>query len=282
LKEAVLSPSTIRGYKQIRNEYLESIMSTTFKSLTNEKIQLAINKEIKTRNLSTKTLKNITGLLASALKEYYPDFQFNVSLPQKRKYESHIPTIQEVNKILQETVNTDLYIPIMLSVCLGLRRSEICALEWKDIDYENKAIKISKAKVLNNEDGWEIKNPKSYAGNRILPAPDILLYALKKENKSKGYIISISPTVLSHRFIRLVKNLGLQHFRFHDLRHFNASVMLSLNIPDKYAMERMGHSTPNMLKSVYQHTFSDKKEEINHMINNYLETNMQHIMQHDN
>ncbi len=281
MKSAVLSPSTIRGYKQIRNQYLDGIMGIDFKSLKNEKIQLELNKEIKSRNLSTKTLRNITGLISSTLKEYYPDFQFSVALPQKQRYEAHIPTIEEVNMLLRETTDTDLYIPIMLSVCLGLRRSEICALEWKDIDFKNCTIKISKAKVLNNDDGWEIKNPKSYAGNRVVKIPSILIGVLQKEKTKKGALIKISPTILSHRFIRLVDRLGLQHFRFHDLRHFNASVMLALNIPDKYAMERMGHSTPNMLKTVYQHTFDDKKDEINNAINNYLETNMQHDMQHE-
>jgi len=62
----------------------------------------------------------------------------------------------------------------------------------------------------------------------------------------------------------------LPHFRFHDLRHANTSVMLALNIPDKYAMERMGHATNNMLKTVYQHTMDEKRESVSDAIDEYF------------
>lgn len=55
-----------------------------------------------------------------------------------------------------------------------------------------------------------------------------------------------------------------------DLRHYNASIMLALNVPDKYAMERMGYSTPATLKKVYQHTMAGKRAEVNSMINSHM------------
>lgn len=54
------------------------------------------------------------------------------------------------------------------------------------------------------------------------------------------------------------------------LRHLNASVMLLLGIPDKYAMERGGWSTPSVLKSVYQHTFSDERKLVDKRIDDYF------------
>ena len=50
-------------------------------------------------------------------------------------------------------------------------------------------------------------------------------------------------------------------FRFHDLRHYTASVLLALGVPDKYAMEVMGHATNATLKQIYQHTMDDKRRE---------------------
>jgi integrase len=58
--------------------------------------------------------------------------------------------------------------------------------------------------------------------------------------------------------------------RFHDLRHMNASVMLQLGVPDKYAMERGGWSTDSTLKQVYQHTFDEKRNEIDSQIDDYF------------
>lgn len=84
---------------------------------------------------------------------------------------------------------------------------------------------------------------------------DIVFNALPTQDKT---LIILSPNQISDSFARLVKKTCDRSFSFHALRHYNASVMLQLNIPDKYAMERMGHSTNNMLKRVYQHTFEDE------------------------
>jgi len=72
--------------------------------------------------------------------------------------------------------------------------------------------------------------------------------------------------------------------RFHDLRHLNASVMVKLGIPDKYAMERGGWATNQTLKNVYQHTFSEERNVVDQKIDAYLTDilkNMQHEMQHE-
>ena len=57
--------------------------------------------------------------------------------------------------------------------------------------------------------------------------------------------------------------------------------MLALNIPDKYAMERMGHATNTMLKTVYQHTFLQKQIEVSSLLNTHIDTLLQHEMQHN-
>lgn len=71
------------------------------------------------------------------------------------------------------------------------------------------------------------------------------------------------------KFKALLKANGLD-MTFHDLRHLSASVMLMLNIPDKYAMERGGWSTPSTLKAVYQHTFSEERKIVDKKIDAYF------------
>ena len=71
--------------------------------------------------------------------------------------------------------------------------------------------------------------------------------------------------------MRLCASLDIE-CRFHDLRHYNASIMLSLNVPDKYAMERLGQSTPGLIKAVYQHVMSDKRDEVNQTVNTAAES----------
>ena len=69
---------------------------------------------------------------------------------------------------------------------------------------------------------------------------------------------------------RLRDELGLKQINFKSLRHYYASMMLMNNVPDKYAMKRMGHATDNMLKNVYQHIIDKKDVEVTETINNYL------------
>ena len=57
---------------------------------------------------------------------------------------------------------------------------------------------------------------------------------------------------------------------FHDLRHVNASIMTILNIPDKYAQERGGWKTDNIMKSTYMQTFSKQREEVDQLVDNYM------------
>ena len=79
-----------------------------------------------------------------------------------------------------------------------------------------------------------------------------------------------SPNYIWKHFDRICEENGIPHFTIHSLRHANASAMLKLNIPDKYAMERMGHSTPNMLKQVYQHIFRDEQTKVANKMNDYF------------
>ncbi|MEG2639335.1 MAG: hypothetical protein RR992_07505, partial [Clostridiales bacterium] len=62
------------------------------------------------------------------------------------------------------------------------------------------------------------------------------------------------------------------HCRFHDLRHVNASIMLMLGVPDKYAMKRGGWATERIMKDIYQQTFKDEESIVNNKIDDYFFT----------
>ena len=82
--------------------------------------------------------------------------------------------------------------------------------------------------------------------------------------------MGLTPNDITNRFKTVLKHAGLPHFRFHDLRHANASIMLALGIPDKYAQERMGHATDNMLQQVYQHTLHSQRAKIDEKVDAYF------------
>lgn len=264
-KSNILSPSTIREYRRMRKQYLKTIVDKPVFKLSNQEVQTAINIEAQTH--AYKTVRNIFGLLSAALKG---KVDLDVALPQKEKIKITIPTQQEIQRLLQYAAGKEIELPILLSACLGLRRGEIAPLDYSDIDFQRKTITVSKSMVLNSSSEWVVKKPKTYSGNRTLKVYDFILDKVQERKDAELPLISLTPNQISDEFSYALEKTGLPHFRFHDLRHYNASVMLSLNIPDKYAMERMGHATNNMLKTVYQHTMQEKEDSVDAALSEYF------------
>ncbi|MEA5084391.1 MAG: site-specific integrase [Lachnospiraceae bacterium] len=272
-KTNVLSPSTVRSYKYYRKHHLQKLMPVRLSEVTQTDIQSAVNTEAKL--WSPKTVRNLHGLLSATLKEYLPHFELNTVLPQKIKKDIYIPTDNDIAVLLSNCKIDNLRLAIILAYSMGLRRSEICALKVQNIDYTKKLLRIKGAVVLNDDKTWQTKTTKTLASDRVLHIPDVAYAELEK---FKGQpiatpLLTYVPSQITDSFKRLVDRCGLPHFRFHDLRHYNASMMLALNIPDKYAMQIMGHSTNNMLKTVYQHTTATKMDDVYEQINQHLNIN---------
>lgn len=268
-KDTVLSPATVREYKQERRNNLQGLMNVKLNNLTQELIQREINLESK--NHSPKTIRNMHGLLSAALKMYYPEFILETTLPQKEKFDIQMLTEDEMKSVLNHVANSEMELPVLFSMCLGLRRSEICGLTWDCVNLNKRIIIIRKAQVRNDNREWVIKKTKNYTSNRTVTLNNVLYNKLSEEKDKTGFIIKLRPDIITQRFERIIKHLGLPRFRFHDLRHYNASIMLALGIPDKYAMKRMGHATNNMLKTVYQHTLENEEEKINAIVDEYFD-----------
>lgn len=268
-KDAVLSPSTIRGYHRLRNNSIQGIMPVRLSDLTQEAVQKEINRMAKTK--SPKSVRNAHGLLSAALSVYKPDMVLRTTLPQKERYEAAIPSGEDIEKILEAAKGTKIELPVLLAIWLGLRASEIIGITWDSI--EGKTLHIKQA-IVDGENGPVVKTTKTYSGNRKIRVPDYILSLIEAQPKKDEYVIHMSGQGIYSAFCRLCKKNGLPHYRFHDLRHANASVMLALGIPDKYAMERMGHATNNMLKTVYQHTMEEKRRDVDDAVDKYFMTKL--------
>lgn len=268
--DKVLSPSTVRVYDQTLRLYLQPLMPIKLSKLTNTMIQDAVNAEAVGH--APKTVRNSVALLSATLKRYRPDFAMHINLPQKQKPSIQIPTEEEMQKVLQCAEGTEMEAPLLLAACLGLRRSEILGLKWDKINFETGTICIDTAVVYDINYTPTAKPPKSASGYRVLTVAPYILDVLKRDKaKAKSdYVTTLTGKQLYSRFDRILRNLGLPHYRLHDLRHYHASVMLAMGVPDKYAMQRMGHATDNMLKNVYQHIMTQKKNEIDDTLDSYF------------
>ena len=260
-KSNVLSPTTIYNYRKIFKNDIQPLMKIKLSALTKEKIQEAFNAET-AKGKSVKSMRNTMGLLSASLSAFDLEHLVKVTLPKRQPVEIKIPTPNEITEIYEIFKNdADMTLAITLAVQLGLRRSEICALQGKDVS--NGYLTINKAMVTDGNGNWIIKPPKSVSGNRKLPLTDDLKALIHAE--PDDHIVHINPNVITKRFVRAKTG-----YRFHALRHYHASIMLSMGVPNKYAMERMGHSTDNMLKQVYQHTMKEKQDQIADQLNDFF------------
>ena len=266
-RSAVLSPSTIAGYKRIRKNLMAGISTVQLADLTQDKIQRWVNSLARSRK-KPKTIQNAHGFLSAILREYRPDFALHTTLPQKEKTEIQIPTEEEVVAIVNAARGTKYELPITLAIWLGLRASEIRGLRWKDIQGNYVLIRTA---IVAGEDGPVEKGTKTYSGSRKIHLPPYLQQLIMSQPHRDEHIVHLSGHAIYNGFVRICQKAGVPHFRFHDLRHLNASVMLAENIPDKYSMKRMGHATSNMLKTTYQHTIKEKENAFDKIIDGHFE-----------
>lgn len=155
-----------------------------------------------------------------------------------------------------------------------MRRGEICALDSRDIS--GNVVHVCRNMVITPEGTWIVKTPKSYAGDRYIEFPD---FVAERWKGISGRITALTPDIITNRFPRILKRAGIPHFRFHDLRHYSASIQHALGIPDAYIMQRGGWGNDGVLKAVYRHAMDSRQAGMNQIANRHFST-MQHEVQH--
>ncbi len=262
-RKPVISPRSIRNYNYIRNHEIQAIMPIKIADITQEIVQKIINEDAVKH--SPKTVRDHHGLISAVLSQERPDFALNTVLPQMIRPNLYIPSDDDVKKIMDLAVGTELELPIMLAAFGPMRRAEICALQSDCIS--GNVVHVMYNMVLNEDGKWIIKAPKTFSGDRYIEFPDFVAEKLKKVD---GKVTTLNPDALTCRFRRLVRRSGVHSFRFHDLRHYSASIQHALGIPDAYIMQRGGWKTDSVLKTVYRHAMDDKQKAMNQKANLYF------------
>ena len=257
IKDGVLSPSTIRGYHTILNNSISEIAHIKLTNLSRVRLQSYINELSKTK--SPKTVRNIYGLITAVYALYAPDYSIGrITLPQKQPPKERALTQQEITSLLSAVVGHRNEIPILLALWLGLRQSEIFALEWSDIDLGNDTVYIHRAKVPDRNHQYVIKETtKNVTSTRTLHLPSYLKEKMLKVEKREGLVYKYSASVLGRDLKKLLDSVGIADISLHDLRRTMATIGVSLNIADKIMMARGGWSNPQTMKNIYQKVQSD-------------------------
>lgn len=271
LKEDVLSPATVRGYKIMQRNRFQELMDRNIYSLAKDEIQRAISQE--TRKVSAKTVYNAYGLIRPVLREYDIDV-FGLKLPQKIKPKKKYLQPEDIGKLLEAAQGDSCEAAIIMAAWLGMRRSEIIGLCWDCVDFERKTISIRRTVVPNKNNQFILKEgAKNEASQRTISCPDYLMDMLKRMYSpgQSGQVFTMHPDTLRKHIHAICAKAGLTDTTVHGLRHTNAAVMKYLGIDDRHAMARGGWTNESTYKQTYSYVFDHAEQAADQEINRYFE-----------
>lgn len=177
-------------------------------------------------------------MLRAVIDTYHPEIKLHITLPQKIQTQLYVPSDSDIKSILDyfSKNDKDMEIAVYLAAFGTMRRSEICALTSDNIN--GNIIYVNKAMADKGSNEWVIKTTKTVKSTRMIEMPELVV----KKLPPSGRIVNLNPDQVTHRFEKAIKNLRITSFRFQDLRHYAASIMHAIGIPDQYIMQRgVGH-----------------------------------------
>lgn len=251
MKRNVLSPRTVKEYTENIGRFSDHFLNLKIDDITQADIQLEINKLAKDR--APKTVRNYHGFISSVIKTFRPDMVIRTTLPQKVKYVPKTPSQEDVKELLEMVKGTRYEIPFRLG-CLGLRRSEVCALSKDDL--KGNILTINKALVQNKDRQFIIKVTKTTDSAREIYVTDELAELIRNTGDR---VYEGHPGKILQKLHKCQDKLSLERFRLHDLRHFYASYAHQKGMSDADIMASGGWKTDNVMKNVYRHAVEVSK-----------------------
>jgi integrase len=235
--------------------------------------------------LSPRTVHHMHRILKQALKQAvkWKLLVINpcdaVDPPKVEKKEMKTYDMPQTVCALNEMRQTRFLIAYLLAAMCGLRRGEIGALRWKNVDLDTGAIRVVQtARQIGTEVSYKpVKNAKGrpvalspimvseLRAHRARQMQEMLRLGLKVSGDSFVYAqpdgSPIKPGSITNEWKRLVAKHALPHIRFHDLRHTHATAMLASGIHPKIAQERLGHSSISVTMDLYSHVMPNMQSD---------------------
>lgn len=254
----IISPTSVRGYRVAKERAVEEFGDSYIKDITARDIT-AFLRRLAAKDLAKSTVKNhkiiINRIFNYAVREgdvKYTPTQ-GVEIPRGLKQKRRTSATVEDEATIKRTAN--IWIMPYMALMTGLRKGELLALQWKDIDFENNIITVTKS--LYYEGSAHIKTPKTESGNRIVP----LLAPLKEELAPKigapeNFILSDDgkKPLSQKRFRTLLKHYseatGITS-TMHQLRKSFATVAVKAGVPPKTLQAILGHKNISTTLDIY-------------------------------
>jgi integrase len=221
-------------------------------------MHLVLHKALDYAVLSRKVAQNVCDL---------------VKPPRYVAPEQHVLSEEQARRLLQVAQGHRLEVLLNLALVTGMRRGELIGLKWSDIDLERGTLQVRRTVDRIGTHGFIESEPKTAKGRRQIILPRFMVDLLKQHRTRQREIRLKAGTAwhdqdivfctlvgtfmeashLREHFQRLLKDAGLPHMRFHDLRHSTATILLAQGINPKVVQELLGHSHINVTLGIYGH-----------------------------
>ena len=283
-----IRPSTMNYYhRNIEQHIIPAIGDIPLNKLTTRDLQKLYNdlqsngrlRKVRKKEkpgLSNSTVRGIHMMLHNALDRAVKEKLIltnpteNCIIPKIEKQEMKILHPDHISSYLNAAERRNALPMFYLELVSGLRKGELVALQWSDLDEANCTISVSKQASWDTEHQLILSRPKTGNSIREVSIPQDAVELLKQEHAKHpdnpwmfpsgrtGEMYHPDSVVTLHK--RILKDAGLEHIRFHDLRHTCASLLLKSGISMKDIQAWLGHSNYNTTANIYAHLESNSKE----------------------
>lgn len=276
--------STYVKYKKLIKYIVADLGNVWLQKLTPEQVRrfytkMGKKKEDGGKGLSSKTINETHGLLHLALKNavrwgYISRNVCDLVDPPRIVSREVTPlTLEQAQAFLENVRENRLEMLLTMAVVTGMRRGELLALRWSNIDFDRKTLLVLHTVDYIPKYGYVETEPKTAAGKRLVKLHPFLIEKLKqyrvrqleqqlkqgKDWENRDLVFAdlrggyFNPGYLNRLFTRLLREVGLPHMHFHDLRHSAATILLSMGVNIKVIQELLGHSDIAITLRVYGH-----------------------------
>lgn len=240
--------------------------------------------------LAPKTVRDIYAILKSILNYASQEYQFNnimqnISLPKKETPAYEILTRKEQDKLVDSILEDMGHLRkagILICLYTGLRLGEICALRWKDVDFDKKLIYVrhtlqrisSVDRKAANKTRLILDSPKTKTSIRSIPLNTSLLVLFRKMGPATSpdaFVLTnrkdcVEPRNYQYFFHTYLKEIGIRSVNFHILRHTFASRCVESGFDIKILSELLGHSSASITLNHYIHASMENKRKHMNML----------------
>ena len=241
----------------------------------------------KAKGLSTTTVHSVHLMLHAALERAVKERLIprnpteDCIAPKPRKIEMQILPSEDMHTYLEAAKARDLLPMFYLELVSGLRKGELVALQWDDVDIQGKTISVSKQYVRNPDGSLELTRPKTENSVRLVSIPQTAVELLIQEHDKHPNSPYLFPSPITGEMYhpdsvvnlhkKLLKDAGLSHIRFHDLRHTFATTALQNGVDVKTVSSMLGHYDAGFTLRTYTHATRQKQDEAAATMGSFME-----------